>query len=188
MSKHARKSQSVLLLVATLCLTVGLVGCKGNGDTPISTPGGNDGPTGNNVEEGPGNREALPPLTSEELDRILFDVNSDSRLQPVYFDYNSFDIRAGALDTLRVNAATIKKYPGRIIMVHGHCDERGTQDYNLALGEKRAQATRAHLINLGVSGDRIITVSHGKEQPAAAGHTEAAWAKNRRCEFGSGQL
>lgn len=185
MSMHGRKSRLMLLLVGALCLAVGLAGCKTDGDAPIQSSGSND-----NRGVGPstsGSGDELPELSNEQLERILF-LNEDTRLQPVYFDFDSFDLRADALDTLRSNASTIKSNPDIIIMVHGHCDERGTQAYNLALGEKRALATRAHLINLGVSGDRIITVSHGKEMPADPGHNEAAWAKNRRCEFGSGQL
>jgi peptidoglycan-associated lipoprotein len=73
--------------------------------------------------------------------------------------------------------------PSVIVQVEGHCDERGTQEYNLALGEKRALATREHLIKLGIPADRIITISYGEEMPAIQGGGESAWAQNRRCEF-----
>lgn len=187
MNMHTRKPQSLLLLAVALCLTIGVTGCKSDGDPPVvvqpPTDNGENrpGPTGEGI--------VLPDLTAEQLEAIF--ENKDTRLQPVYFDYDSFDLRADALDTLSANARTIRSYAGYaglIILVHGHCDERGTQAYNLTLGEKRAQATRAHLINLGVSGNQIITVSHGKEEPADNGHNEAAWAKNRRCEFGEGRL
>lgn len=185
MSMHTRKPQSLLLLAVALCLTIGVIGCKSDGDPPVvvqpPTDDGNDGRRGPTGEKPP-----LPNLSAEQLEALF--ENKDTRLQSVYFDYNSFDLRADALDTLSANARKIKDYPQLIIMVHGHCDERGTQAYNLTLGEKRALATRAHLINLGVSGDKIITVSHGKEQPADPGHSESAWAKNRRCEFGEGRL
>lgn len=185
MSMHTRKPQSLLLLAVALCLTIGMTGCKSDGDPPPTVPPGSTGGGGGGGNT-PGRQIELPELTEQQL-RDIF-INPDSRLQPVYFDYNSFDLRADALDTLSANARKIKDYPQLIIMVHGHCDERGTQAYNLTLGEKRALATRAHLINLGVSGDKIITVSHGKEQPADPGHSESAWAKNRRCEFGEGRL
>jgi len=85
--------------------------------------------------------------------------------------------------TLRGNADKIKQVPGVIIQLAGHCDERGTQEYNLALGERRALAVREHLIQLGISGNRLITISYGEESPAVMGSGESAWAKNRRCEF-----
>ncbi|MBI2423302.1 MAG: peptidoglycan-associated lipoprotein Pal [Candidatus Hydrogenedentes bacterium] len=120
-----------------------------------------------------------------DLDSLLF--SKDSGLQVVYFDFDSFTLRPDALSTLSANAELIKKYPGAIIQVAGHCDERGTQEYNLALGEKRALAVREHLIQLGVSGDRLITLSFGEEAPAVPGSSESAWAKNRRCEFNRAQ-
>ena len=73
--------------------------------------------------------------------------------------------------------------PNVIVQIAGHCDERGTQEYNLALGEKRAQSVRNHLRQLGVPGDRLVTISYGEEAPAVPGQSEAAWAQNRRCEF-----
>ena len=104
-------------------------------------------------------------------------------LEIIYFDYNSFSMRPDAMAAMRRNAEKILQVPGVIIQIEGHCDERGTQEYNLALGEKRALATREALMNLGVSGDRMVTISYGEEDPADAGHNEAAWAKNRRAEF-----
>jgi peptidoglycan-associated lipoprotein len=155
-------------------------GCKGNkGDTTISpnlTESNDDVFGGNESSEfGP---SLNPNLMSEEL---IFDTAAG--LQTVYFDYNSFDLRPDALSTLRDNADKIKQVPGVIIQVEGHCDERGTQEYNFALAEKRALAVRSHLMNLGVSGDRIITISYGEEDPVDMGHTESAWSKNRRSEF-----
>lgn len=127
--------------------------------------------------EGSGNEGLNPNL---DLERLLF---SASGLQPVYFDYDSSSLNSSALQTLRENADKIKEVPNIIIQVAGHCDERGTQEYNLALGERRALAVREHLRQLGISGDRMITISFGEENPAVPGSNEAAWAKNRRCEF-----
>jgi peptidoglycan-associated lipoprotein len=84
---------------------------------------------------------------------------------------------------LRDNADKIKQVPGVMIQIEGHCDERGTQEYNLALGEKRALAVRDHLIQLGISPSRLVTISYGEESPEVEGHDESAWKFNRRCEF-----
>jgi len=124
--------------------------------------------------------EGLPQM---ELERLLFEPGSQYGLQTVYFDYDSNTLRADAMAILRENAEKIKQVPGVVIQLAGHCDERGTQEYNLALGERRALAVRQYLIQLGVSGDRLITISYGKEFPAVLGSNEAAWAKNRRVEF-----
>jgi len=130
--------------------------------------------------ENTNNRENLPNLSDSELEGILF---GDAGLDGIYFDYNSFALRPDSLDTLKRNSELIRQNRGMIIQIEGHCDERGTQEYNLALGEKRALAVRSHLINLGVSGDRLITISYGEEDPQSMGHDEAAWSQNRRAEF-----
>jgi peptidoglycan-associated lipoprotein len=101
----------------------------------------------------------------------------------VYFAYDSSQLDPTALATLKQNAETIKQMPNALIQLEGHCDERGTQEYNLALGERRAMAVRDYLIRLGISGDRLVTISYGEEDPVDPGHNEAAWAKNRRVEF-----
>ncbi len=104
-------------------------------------------------------------------------------LQTVYFDYDSSTLNTDAMAVLRENAAKIKQVPGKMVQVAGHCDDRGTQEYNLALGERRALAVRTYLIQTGVPGERLLTISYGKEAPAVPGSGEAAWAKNRRAEF-----
>ena len=150
-------------------------GC-GNGSETI-----NPGFTASNPDAGSLNEtttgEGLPNIDTT----ILFDP--DTGLQVVYFDYNSYALRDDALQTLRSNADKIKREPSVVIQIEGHCDERGTQEYNLALGEKRALATREHLMNLGVSGDRLITISYGEEDPKAFGHDESSWSQNRRSQF-----
>ena len=124
-------------------------------------------------------------LPDVELEKLLW--SKDTGLQKVYFDYDSFALRLDALKTLSDNADKVKKAIGIdakvLIQIEGHCDERGTQEYNMVLGEKRALAVRDHLIKLGASGDRLVTISYGKERPAADGHNEEAWKQNRRSEF-----
>jgi peptidoglycan-associated lipoprotein len=105
------------------------------------------------------------------------------KLQTVYFDFDSYVLTQAARDILYSDAEyLLKKYTGAI-QVEGHCDERGSDEYNLALGEKRAKAALNYLTTLGVPANRLSFISYGKEKPADPGHDEAAWAKNRRAEF-----
>jgi peptidoglycan-associated lipoprotein len=113
----------------------------------------------------------------------LDDLNRNSPLKPVFFDLDSSDLSPEAQRALDENAATIKKYPSWAVTIEGHCDERGTAEYNLALGERRSIAARAYLVSLGIPADRVRTVSYGKEFPFDPGHDEAAFRKNRRAHF-----
>jgi peptidoglycan-associated lipoprotein len=113
----------------------------------------------------------------------LDDLNRNSPIKPVFFEYDSSDITSEAKETLDVNAVALKKYPSWTITIEGHSDERGTAEYNLALGERRAVAARAYLVSLGIPGDRLRTVSYGKEFPFDPGHDDTAWSKNRRAHF-----
>jgi len=113
----------------------------------------------------------------------LDDLNRNSPLKPVFFDLDSSDLSPEAQRALDENAATIKKYPSWAVTIEGHCDERGTAEYNLALGERRSVAARAYLVSLGIPADRVRTVSYGKEFPFDPGHDEAAFRKNRRAHF-----
>jgi len=98
----------------------------------------------------------------------------------VFFDYDKSDIKAEGRQVLQRQADWLKKYPNVTLTVEGHCDERGTREYNLALGERRANAVKKMLVALGVAANRVSTISYGKERPAVVGSTEAAWAQNRR--------
>ena len=104
-------------------------------------------------------------------------------LETVYFDYDAFTLSPEARQTLERNAAWLKANPTVKVTVEGHCDERGSDEYNLALGERRALAVKNYLVALGVSEDRLAAVSYGEERPAVGGHDEASWARNRRGEF-----
>jgi len=106
-----------------------------------------------------------------------FVVNVGDR---VFFDFDSSDIRADAVPTLEAQAAFLRTFPSLTLAIEGHADERGTREYNLALGERRANAHKDYLISLGVDPARIETISYGKERPAVAGSNESAWAQNRR--------
>jgi peptidoglycan-associated lipoprotein len=118
-------------------------------------------------------------ISSASLD----DLNRNSPLKPVFFELDSSDVNVTGQKALDENAALLKKYPSWTVTVEGHCDERGTAEYNLALGERRAIAARAYLVSLGIPADRLRTVSYGKEFPFDPGHDESAFAKNRRAHF-----
>ncbi len=110
-----------------------------------------------------------------------------SQMKPVYFDFDKSNLRPDAIEQLNKNGEVMKKNLEFVYQLAGHCDERGTQEYNLALGERRALSVRDYLISVGVPADRLVTISYGEEKPADAGHDEAAWAKNRRVEFNEGK-
>ena len=119
------------------------------------------------------------PMASRSID----DLNRDSPMRAAFFDYDSAELSAEARAVLDTNAVTLKKYASWAITIEGHCDERGTAEYNLSLGERRAVAAQSYLVSLGMPAGRVRTVSYGTEFPVDPGHDEAAWAKNRRAHF-----
>jgi peptidoglycan-associated lipoprotein len=129
----------------------------------------------------------VPPEPIVEDDAIasgsLDDLNRSAPLKPVFFDLDSAELSADGQKVLDENAQVLKKYTAWTVTIEGHCDERGSAEYNLALGERRALAARAYLVSLGLSADRLRTVSYGKEFPFDPGHEESAFSKNRRAHF-----
>ncbi len=125
------------------------------------------------------------PAVSEDpmLSRSVDELNRESPLRPAFFDYDSAELTADARAALDADADALKRYPSWVVTIEGHCDDRGTAEYNLALGERRAVAAQSYLVSLGVSSARLRTVSYGKEFPFDPGSNEAAWAKNRRAHF-----
>lgn len=119
------------------------------------------------------------PMASKSID----DLNRDSPFQPVFYLYDSAELTAEARGVLDADAALLRKYPAWTITIEGHCDERGTAEYNLALGERRAVAAQSYLVSLGIPAGRLRTVSYGKEFPFDPGHDESAWARNRRAHI-----
>lgn len=159
---------SALALVALLAT---LAGCASRDQDKLSKA---------QTEVSGDDMEKLPDLPVD-IASIDFDPARD--LRTVYFDFDSARLTDPSRMTLDYNAGRMKEAASEIVQVVGHCDERGTQEYNLALGERRAQETRNYLRQQGIPGDRIITMSYGEEFPAVPGSNEAAWARNRRCEF-----
>jgi peptidoglycan-associated lipoprotein len=127
---------------------------------------------------------AQPALSDDSLaNRTLDDLNRNSPLKPVFFTVDSADLDEAGRETTSANAEILKKNPRWVVTIEGHCDERGTAEYNLALGERRATAVKTFLTSLGISPDRVRTISYGKEFPFDPGKTEEAMAKNRRGHF-----
>ena len=125
--------------------------------------------------------EPIPQDTFES--RSLDDLNRESPLQIVFFDYDSAELQEEARAALRANADLLNSSMSWVITIEGHCDERGTAEYNLGLGERRAFAARNYLLELGIAAQRVRTVSYGKEFPFDPAHDERAWAQNRRAHF-----
>jgi peptidoglycan-associated lipoprotein len=119
------------------------------------------------------------PIGGADLDTI----NKNSPFQPVFYLLDSYEVDTAGQQALNADAAILKKYPNWVITIEGHCDERGTAEYNLALAEKRALSAKTYLVSLGIPADRLRTVSYGKEFPFDPGHDENAWSKNRRAHF-----
>ena len=125
------------------------------------------------------------PTPKMEVDSIAGRSINELRgmLKPAFFDSDKADIRGDARDALSANATWLKKYTSVQFTIEGHADERGTAQYNLALGDRRANAAKDYLVSLGVDASRVKTVSYGKERPFASGHDEDSWQKNRRANF-----
>jgi peptidoglycan-associated lipoprotein len=108
---------------------------------------------------------------------------ASSPLKEVYFDFDRYDLRTDARETLKANWEWLKANPAAQVQIEGHCDERGTNEYNLALGSKRAQSVKDYLVTLGITADRLSTISYGEELPVCREHAEECWQKNRRARF-----
>lgn len=133
----------------------------------------------------PAQAPAPRPLTEDEIfaRESLDQVNAAQPLGDAFFDYDSATIRPDAQDALTKDAAWLRRWPTTKITVSGHCDERGTEEYNLALGERRAAAVKSYLQSLGIGAERISTVSYGRERPFCTQSGESCWSQNRRGHF-----
>ncbi len=135
-------------------------------------------------ERGSGrSRGGPPPATPPAAPGVAVTEEKPSQFDDVRFDFDKSEVREDGRQTCRVVADYLKKNPRAKLQIEGHCDERGTAEYNMALGERRATAVMTYLVSLGVSKAALSTVSFGKEKPLDPGHDEEAWAKNRRAHF-----
>ena len=133
--------------------------------------------TGQGTQPGGGNAGDLRDFEGRPMDRAAFAANT------VHFDYDKAIVKATEVGKLQPVVAALKASPQNMLLIEGHCDERGTEEYNRSLGERRALAIRERLVKAGISPDRLRTISYGEDKPIELGHTEAAWAKNRRGEL-----
>ena len=165
-------ARAVIVLAAALLV---LGGCAAKKAQPAA-PGAGAGGLG---EKGIG--PSASSLT--EFQQGTLGSNQGGPLTDVHFDYNDFTIRAQDSQILRSNASWLNSNSKTRVQVEGHCDERGSEEYNIALGAKRAQAAKDYLVTLGVAGDRLSTISYGKELPLCTDHDEPCWERNRRAHF-----
>jgi peptidoglycan-associated lipoprotein len=185
-----------LLSTVTLVLVVAASGaCKKDPATfpgappPPNTGGSGSATTPAVVKDVPPPAATIPvdqpaitssdPIASASIETI----NKDSPLQAVFFAYDSDTLDDKARSAMSSNAQVMRKYGTWVVTIEGHCDERGTAEYNLALGDRRAQAVKNYMVSLGISAERFRTVSYGNEFPFATGHDEGAWQQNRRAHF-----
>jgi len=191
------------LLVISAVLLVGAVGCKPKIKNPTPIPGAKTGSMQPAGPEGPNRGGTAPegfpvttvpaaePRISGERNVPLYEIDESGmkrdpaffKANTVYFDFDKSTIKSSERSKIEAVANHLKSEPTHKVKVEGHCDERGTEGYNLSLGERRALSVRTYLINLGIGADRILTISFGEAIPAVDGHTESAWSKNRRGEF-----
>lgn len=140
-------------------------------------PAAEPAPTTSTSMEQPG---AAPTVLEESL---LEKAQKQGALLPIYFDFDKYNLKPEAVQKLDKSAEWLAQNPAVTVRIEGNCDERGTNEYNLALGERRANAAKKYLIKMGVAESRLSTISYGEERPLDPGHDEAAWAKNRRDDF-----
>ncbi len=163
------KNALLLLLLGAVALAI--AGCP----TPPPPPP----PPSTTVDTTP----VTPPPTKPPEPPAPKPTLQETQFQTVYFDFDKYDLRADGKAALDANFALLQEFPNAIVKIEGHCDERGTVEYNLSLGEKRAKAVENYLVGRGVAPARMSVISYGKERPVDPAHNEAAWAKNRRAEF-----
>ena len=175
-----------LALIALAAVVVALPACSKNAPARANTraDAGGSGPAAPAAPTEPAQtgdwEEADAPeqtfLSAEEINRRRL-------LKPIYFDYDKDEIRSDQRATLQANADWLREHADVAVLIEGHCDERGTREYNLALGDRRAAATRDYIVSLGIGANRVEIVSYGEERPAVMGEGEQNWSQNRRGEF-----
>ena len=175
-------------LVIFLALYMGA--CKSSGSkvqapppSPTSAPTAESSTMPEEVVHEPITETIVSQEVTEELPEDLAQLNAQGYLEDAFFDTDRFDLTPAARETLTRNAGWLQKHSTISILVEGHCDERNTREYNLALGERRASAVRDYMVFLGISAQRIQIISYGEEKPFALGSDESAWRLNRRSHF-----
>ena len=186
-----RSSWKFLFVAIVVGLLLTSTGCKKKAapETPQddisapSTPPTRSEPT--DVSSRP--RPRVDDATPDPLDAEIKEADQHARdagmIGDIYFDFDRYDLKEESRQRLQKNAEFLKSRPNFVVTIEGHCDERGTNDYNIALGDRRANAAKDYLISLGVSANRLRTVSYGEERPTCTESNESCWWRNRRGEF-----
>jgi len=167
----------VIAILLVLVLALSIVGCgkkKVNVDEDAEREA---------AERAAAEAAREPALPEREVEPVVPIRPEDIKLDNIYFEYDKYDLSAESKSTLSANARAMMENAGFSILIEGHCDERGTEEYNLALGEKRALSARDYLVGFGIAKGRISVISYGEEKPVDPRHNDAAWAKNRRAQF-----
>lgn len=180
----------VRLAAVSLIVLTAAVGCKKRPERVTPIPGLRAGTIGDQSLQplGPGDQvsstdpSGVIPL-SEDLKMWQASAEQPFRSDTIYFDFDKSVVKADEMSKIERVAAAMRNYPGKALRIEGHCDERGTEEYNRSLGEKRALAVREKLNMSGVSAQRVDTITYGEDRPSDPGHDSAAWSKNRRAEF-----
>ncbi|HUL21453.1 MAG TPA: peptidoglycan-associated lipoprotein Pal [Thermodesulfobacteriota bacterium] len=183
--------KGLTIIIIVLCLGVILSGCskkavvkeEPSAKSAEELQAGKDAKEAERIKEEALKKEFEKSLVAKSTPGIEGVVHESSMLKDVRFDFDRYNIRPTETEILKGNVALLKKYPGMKFQIEGHCDERGTSEYNLALGERRANSIMKYLVSLGIESNRISTISYGEERPFDPGHNEDAWAKNRRAHF-----
>ncbi len=191
------RKNTILILVLIGIVALGIVGCasqKRSAQSEMKLPQMPSEPTVINLsdeskladalKEGDipeENRGDLPWLPKRPPLGMRFEETLE--LQTIYFEFDKYSLTAQARETLNRNAEWLRNHPNVSVQIEGHCDERGTLEYNQVLGENRAFSTKKYLVTLGIDPDQLYTISYGETMPVDPGHNEEAWAKNRRAQF-----
>jgi peptidoglycan-associated lipoprotein len=176
---NGRRLGRLTAMVAAAMMLAMVAGCSSK-QSGAGAGAGGPGGSGGIGENG------LGPNGSSSLNRFqkgTLDANGQGPLSDIHFDYNDYSVRAQDGEVLKSNADWITKNSGTRVQIEGHCDDRGSEEYNIALGAKRAQAAKDYLETLGIAADRMSTISYGKELPVCTEDTDECWAQNRRDHF-----
>ena len=184
-----RRGSALLLAVPVIALSLFLVGCpKRPATTAASAPAPTGSPTPSAAAPSTTPSPSMTPspvapsTASPTTPPSPSEFRATDNLKDVFFDFDKYDIRPTDAKMLDTNAAWLKSNDN-LVLIEGHCDERGTNEYNLALGERRAKAAMNYLVGQGVQASRITIISYGKERPTCTEHSESCWAQNRRAHF-----
>lgn len=170
---------TISLLVALVCLLM-LNACAKKPVAPVAEIA----PAAPAVQtEATGSGGAPTGLIAEPVQEAAVQGSPLLKLEKMFFDFDAYTLTPKAREVLARNAEWLRQNPAARLTVEGHCDERGSDEYNLALGQRRADAAKSYLVSLGIAAERLTSISYGEERPAVAGSDESAWSQNRRAEF-----